>query len=260
MAHGLAKALALPNSHLLIPSIGMITRHATAPTPGKRLFSCVIPVRLKEVPHPGSASRVSSLFSSSLHSLNSFFNSSCSAHNFYSSQAASSHSPSASSAPSVLSSSSSATARRAPAQPHAQAHSASSARIFASSVRRASSSAASAKKPNKKAPNKKSQDSSSSSSSSDSDDEDSRVKAKKSSSSTGAKPETSKSIPEPLISLAQRDEVLAYLQEPKKIRFGLLKVIVTIILGVYFGAFLAKFSANLLEEYEIFVKGDDDDD
>lgn len=56
------------------------------------------------------------------------------------------------------------------------------------------------------------------------------------------------------------DEILAYLRQPKKVRFGVAKVLLTIIGGIYAGAFLAKFGANLLEEYEIFVKDDDDDD
>ena len=56
------------------------------------------------------------------------------------------------------------------------------------------------------------------------------------------------------------DEILGYLRSPKKVRFGVAKVILTIVAGIYAGAFLAKFGANLLEEYEIFVKEDDDDD
>ncbi|RWS31790.1 hypothetical protein B4U80_07991 [Leptotrombidium deliense] len=58
------------------------------------------------------------------------------------------------------------------------------------------------------------------------------------------------------------DQLDDFFEEHKasKLRFGMLKVITTIMLGVYFGAFIAKLGANLLEEYEIFVRGDDDDD
>ena len=48
--------------------------------------------------------------------------------------------------------------------------------------------------------------------------------------------------------------------EPPKVRYGLLKVALTIILGTYAGALFAMFGANFLEEFEIFVKEDDDED
>ncbi|XP_054156368.1 uncharacterized protein LOC128954793 [Oppia nitens] len=49
-------------------------------------------------------------------------------------------------------------------------------------------------------------------------------------------------------------------EEPPRVRFGLLKVTITIALGLYAGALFAMFGANFLEEYEIFVTGDDEDD
>ncbi|XP_074596652.1 essential MCU regulator [Brevipalpus obovatus] len=57
------------------------------------------------------------------------------------------------------------------------------------------------------------------------------------------------------------DELMDYLGEPAARKSVLiLKIVLTIIAGLYFGAFLAKLGANLLEEYEIFVRGGDDDD
>lgn len=48
--------------------------------------------------------------------------------------------------------------------------------------------------------------------------------------------------------------------EPPKVRFGMLKVALVIALGTYAGAMFAMFGANFLEEFEIFVKEDDDGD
>ena len=56
------------------------------------------------------------------------------------------------------------------------------------------------------------------------------------------------------------DESDDLFHEPPRVKYGLLKVALCIIFGLYFGAVFAKFGANLLEEYEIFVKGDDEDD
>ena len=46
----------------------------------------------------------------------------------------------------------------------------------------------------------------------------------------------------------------------QKTRFGILKAILVIVGGIYFGAFFAALGANMLEELEIFVRDDDDDD
>ncbi|KAI1292100.1 hypothetical protein HDE_07032 [Halotydeus destructor] len=117
-----------------------------------------------------------------------------------------------------------------------------------------------------------------SSSSSESDDEEDKLKKKSNMGDAEATKKTteekfkgsnesveagskSKAEQEPLgLQAVVNDEILAYLQQPRQIRFGLIKIIITMVLGIYFGAFMAKFSANLLEEYEIFVRGDDDDD
>jgi hypothetical protein len=62
-------------------------------------------------------------------------------------------------------------------------------------------------------------------------------------------------------SFKDTDEILMYLQEPKKVPFGPFKVFLTIVCGVYFGAFLAKSVATLFAEYDIYVmKKDDSDD
>ncbi|RWS12302.1 hypothetical protein B4U79_00243 [Dinothrombium tinctorium] len=69
---------------------------------------------------------------------------------------------------------------------------------------------------------------------------------------------TSSSIASEKQSFNELDELLA--RSTQRPRFGLLKVMATILLGVYFGAFIAKLGANLLEEYEIFVHGENEDD
>lgn len=113
-------------------------------------------------------------------------------------------------------------------------------------------------------------DESSSSSSSDSDDEEDSNKRKAGPDDDKKEGEMAvgwKEKPKPTL-LSQKeeleesmnDEILMYLRQPKKVRFGALKILLTIVSGIYAGAFLAKFGANLLEEYEIFVKEDDDDD
>lgn len=43
-------------------------------------------------------------------------------------------------------------------------------------------------------------------------------------------------------------------------RFGILKAILIIMAGIYFGAWCAMAGAYVLEELEIFVDDDDDDD
>lgn len=235
MARSLAKVLARP-THLLIPSITIITSRAAANMPRQRLLSCVIPVRLKEVRHPAALGDASFSTSSSARSA-----STASSRSF-------SKSTDCNSACNCILArigTVSLALRRATASTCLAPVRYSSSKKSEKSEKK--------KKSDKKAARKSD---SSSSSSSDSDSEEAPVAAKKEASQTTAKPP----VPSSLFGSAARDEVLAYLQEPKKIRFGLLKVIVTIFLGIYFGAFLAKFSANLLEEYEIFVKGDDDDD
>lgn len=93
--------------------------------------------------------------------------------------------------------------------------------------------------------------SSSSSSSSDSDDE---------SGSTKTQNRMHQQLPSSLRTTRHVDEILSILEEPPKVRFGWLKIALTVIVGIYFGAVLARIGASLLEEYEIFVKDDDDDD
>ncbi len=53
----------------------------------------------------------------------------------------------------------------------------------------------------------------------------------------------------------------AILEEPRReVRFGLLKVFVTVITGLTIGALLSQKIAAFLEENELFVPEDDDDD
>ncbi|UXI22150.1 1-phosphatidylinositol-4 5-bisphosphate phosphodiesterase [Sarcoptes scabiei] len=49
-------------------------------------------------------------------------------------------------------------------------------------------------------------------------------------------------------------------KEPPRERFGVLKAMIIIVSGIYFGAWLAMISAKLLEDLEIFVQNDDDTD
>ena len=52
----------------------------------------------------------------------------------------------------------------------------------------------------------------------------------------------------------------AILPEPKRIRFGFLRVISGVVTGLIIGTNLSKMIANFLEEKELFVPSDDDDD
>lgn len=49
------------------------------------------------------------------------------------------------------------------------------------------------------------------------------------------------------------------LQEPSRERFGLLKSLAIIVLGVYAGAWLAMIGAHVLEDLEIFIDCEEDD-
>lgn len=61
--------------------------------------------------------------------------------------------------------------------------------------------------------------------------------------------------------LDSADELISYLGMEKTGKAAIiLKIVLTVIAGLYFGAFLAKLGANLLEEYEIFVRGEDGED
>lgn len=48
--------------------------------------------------------------------------------------------------------------------------------------------------------------------------------------------------------------------EPKKVSFGILRVLLTIASGLFVGAMISKNIANFLEENDLFVPSDDDDD
>lgn len=50
------------------------------------------------------------------------------------------------------------------------------------------------------------------------------------------------------------------LSEPTPMRFGVVKIILTMTPGLYIGAFTAKTLAEWMEETELFVPDDDDDD
>lgn len=52
----------------------------------------------------------------------------------------------------------------------------------------------------------------------------------------------------------------AYVEEPVSTPLGLLKVILTVLPGLYIGASISKTCAAFLEENDIFVPADDDDD
>lgn len=49
-------------------------------------------------------------------------------------------------------------------------------------------------------------------------------------------------------------------KEPPRERFGVIKAIVIIVSGIYFGAYVAMVGAKLLEELDIFVRESDDDE
>ena len=53
----------------------------------------------------------------------------------------------------------------------------------------------------------------------------------------------------------------AFIEEPKKnYRFGLLKVMLTVVTGLSIGAWISQRFAAFLEENDLFVPEDDDDD
>lgn len=52
----------------------------------------------------------------------------------------------------------------------------------------------------------------------------------------------------------------AFLPEPKKTPFGLLRVLLTVLPGLYLGATISKEGAAFLEENDIFVPDEDDDE
>lgn len=100
--------------------------------------------------------------------------------------------------------------------------------------------------------------SSSSDSDSDSDSDDEESKKKKKSSQT-LNPKSSvlftggKSDDEV-------DEILYFLREPYKTRFGPVKVAITILAGLGTGALVAKVSSHLLAKYDIYVFEDEEKD
>lgn len=55
-------------------------------------------------------------------------------------------------------------------------------------------------------------------------------------------------------------ETGAVLPNPKKVPFGLLRVLLTVLPGLYLGATISKEAAAFLEENDIFVPEDDDDE
>lgn len=52
----------------------------------------------------------------------------------------------------------------------------------------------------------------------------------------------------------------AFLPEPKKTPFGLFRVLLTVLPGLYLGATISKEGAAFLEENDIFVPDEDDDE
>lgn len=55
-------------------------------------------------------------------------------------------------------------------------------------------------------------------------------------------------------------ETGAFLPKPEKIPFGLLRVLLTVLPGLWLGATISKEAAAFLEENDIFVPEDDDDE
>lgn len=49
-------------------------------------------------------------------------------------------------------------------------------------------------------------------------------------------------------------------KEPPRERFGVIKAIIIIVSGIYFGAYVAMVGAKLLEDLDIFVREIDDDE
>ena len=52
----------------------------------------------------------------------------------------------------------------------------------------------------------------------------------------------------------------AFLPKPKKTPFGILRVMLTVLPGLYLGATISKEGAAFLEENDIFVPDEDDDE
>lgn len=52
----------------------------------------------------------------------------------------------------------------------------------------------------------------------------------------------------------------AFLPQPKKTPFGILRVMLTVLPGLYLGATISKEGATFLEENDIFVPDEDDDE
>lgn len=52
----------------------------------------------------------------------------------------------------------------------------------------------------------------------------------------------------------------AFLPEPKKTSFGILRVLLAVLPGLYLGATISKECAAFLEENDIFVPDEDDDE
>ncbi|GIZ01850.1 essential MCU regulator, mitochondrial [Caerostris extrusa] len=55
-------------------------------------------------------------------------------------------------------------------------------------------------------------------------------------------------------------ETGAVLPKPAKMQFGLLRVLLTVLPGLYLGATISKEGAAFLEENDIFVPDEDDDE
>ncbi|KAG8171983.1 hypothetical protein JTE90_004306 [Oedothorax gibbosus] len=55
-------------------------------------------------------------------------------------------------------------------------------------------------------------------------------------------------------------ETGAFLPKPEKTPFGLLRVLLTVLPGLWLGATISKEAATFLEENDIFVPEDDDDE
>lgn len=52
----------------------------------------------------------------------------------------------------------------------------------------------------------------------------------------------------------------AFFPQPKKIPFGIVRVLLTVLPGLYLGATISKEGAAFLEENDIFVPDEDDDE
>lgn len=69
-----------------------------------------------------------------------------------------------------------------------------------------------------------------------------------------------RTMDQPCIRKATTSSTGALLPEPRKIPFGLIGIICTVVPGLLIGATISKYMANFLEENELFVPSDDDDD